>query len=585
MTSSSEDKTTDKSNTKDQQRVIKPDPAQVKNYPDDPKAHIYINGRAVYVVKREYVYDKKLGRGRDSEFIYLGRIVDNVFYTMAEFHAKFKRNGKPRVPSAVDMQVPEVKPSCGELRSRYLGSTVLFNSLLESTGLRDDLLECFGSAPSRIVETLAMYLFVSGSCAHYRLPDFMHGYALPWLAENLSAPELSRFCTALGDKQENLNAFFEKRQSRCAEQDGFISYDGTCVDNESQSNLKAAGVTKSGNVGNQIHFAFAVGHKTRWPVRFTLYPGNIADISTVPTFIRNFHQLNKLLRAVCDRGYFSVELIKLCLDEKINILVGARVDQKFIRDAIDSLPQGSLETYQNRIQGHNCWGTTVKRDIGDGRQVWVHIYRRDYGRDMDEFKQSLENFAERWLNKDKTAEKDPLRKYFAADAVLGETPRQNLAAINEYINQLGYFASVTTYECTAAEAIEDYSGRDCIEKGYKYLKTDLGSDVLRAHSDDAIRARLLIVMVASTVINELRLRMAKGQSSEQKNGKVRYTRPLRHHYSLNQIRDMFKGVEAKQYADGTVVMTGITAKLRGICDQLNLPQAYQKVPTYVQGKI
>lgn len=73
-----------------------PKPQDIKNFPsDNPKARVMRIGNNLYVA----VLEKKVSQAgkvvRANRT--LGKVVDNVFYTMDEYHALFKRDGTPRV--------------------------------------------------------------------------------------------------------------------------------------------------------------------------------------------------------------------------------------------------------------------------------------------------------------------------------------------------------------------------------------------------------------------------------------------------------------------------------------------------------
>ena len=61
---------------------------------------------------------------------------------------------------------------------------------------------------------------------------------------------------------------------------------------------------------------------------------------------------------------------------------------------------------------------------------------------------------------------------------------------------------------TAKEINKVYDLRDCSEKQYAILKTQLGFDVMRAHSMHGIQVRELVAFVSSIIRNKLQKTMA-----------------------------------------------------------------------------
>ncbi len=80
-------------------RKVKPQPegypkaSEVKNFPDNPRARIIRIAQVFYVC--ESTYYRQDGKPHEKR-TYLGRIVDNVFYTTEEYKEKFDRQGNLR---------------------------------------------------------------------------------------------------------------------------------------------------------------------------------------------------------------------------------------------------------------------------------------------------------------------------------------------------------------------------------------------------------------------------------------------------------------------------------------------------------
>jgi transposase len=59
----------------------------------------------------------------------------------------------------------------------------------------------------------------------------------------------------------------------------------------------------------------------------------------------------------------------------------------------------------------------------------------------------------------------------------------------------------------AEDALHEYSTRDYIEKDFDELKNDLDTKRIRVHTDDRMRARLLIQFIAEIMLREIRVRL------------------------------------------------------------------------------
>ncbi len=90
---------------------------KIKNYPlDNPKARLYLSKRdgrkaVLYVVESDYMYDPKLKKSR-TYTRYLGRVVDGVYYTQAEYRKTFTKSGTLRaIPEDATLPKSRIRPT------------------------------------------------------------------------------------------------------------------------------------------------------------------------------------------------------------------------------------------------------------------------------------------------------------------------------------------------------------------------------------------------------------------------------------------------------------------------------------------
>ena len=67
----------------------------------------------------------------------------------------------------------------------------------------------------------------------------------------------------------------------------------------------------------------------------------------------------------------------------------------------------------------------------------------------------------------------------------------------------GYFAIVTSGEMSARDALLLYKGRDASEKLFTGMKSFLGGDCLRVHSDESVAGKLMVEFVALILRNRM----------------------------------------------------------------------------------
>jgi len=80
---------------------------------------------------------------------------------------------------------------------------------------------------------------------------------------------------------------------------------------------------------------------------------------------------------------------------------------------------------------------------------------------------------------------------------------------NHRDNYAGHICFITNDKtiATAADALKEYSTRDYIEKDFDEMKNDLDMRRIRVHTDDRMKARLLIQFVAEIYLREIRVRL------------------------------------------------------------------------------
>ena len=177
------------------------DPKKIKNFPlDNPKAKIVCQRGVYYVCERHYYWDSTKKAGREDR-VYIGRIVDDTFYTTEQYKAKFKRDGSPRIferpknrpyrrkaiaPKAADQkaqtdagsspateassqQAPESEQPApaaplnalclpSQLTTRRIGATAIFDAVARQIGLREDLINVWGPRAADFALSLAYHM-------------------------------------------------------------------------------------------------------------------------------------------------------------------------------------------------------------------------------------------------------------------------------------------------------------------------------------------------------------------------------------------------------------------------------------------
>lgn len=605
--------------------AAKPDPKTVKNFPlDNPKASIVVERGKLYVVERTHLWDSEKKRKSEQRF-YLGRIVDGVYYTTADYRRKFKRDGSLRViekphnrpyrrKARLEVQTPAATPvestpkatpkaaadevAPAPLKAKRVGLTAVFIAISKQIGLWDDVSATWGEVACATMHSLACHWLMTHNNACYLFKSWAQQYALPF-TRPADAKELTELFQLIGSREGWEQRFFSARIRRMGDDEVF-SYDATNIATKATGILDAqTGKSKEGGYRRQIGMSVLFGHNTGLPAMFRLFPGNIADVSTVADLMTRVELIapDKIFAAVLDRGYFSLDNLARCIDGGKRVLIAAKTNVSWVRDVIES-QMGYMWDARYRLKDQEVWGKTAKTTVsfadGKERTVWVHVFREDMKSHLENSQLfgEIDDFEKLW-NAASTAselQQEALLKSKTLNYFEQPTGRpgccelvRDYDAINQATRYFGFFASVSTMECTAQEALETYGKRDLIEKCFEAGKTSVNMDVIRSHTDATISGRFVVSFIALTILSALRNRMRERvvDRDEQTREIKREYRPLSEELSFNSLLNTMGSIQLIYGAPGTKPRyLEVTEKQRLIAHRLGCGGVYDTVPEY-----
>lgn len=96
----------------------------IKNFPAAKDALLVEIQGKLYVVIYKRIKDSSTGK-LTTQSEYLGRVIDNVFYTMSDYHRLFMRNGKKRVSlsdsiSSIERPKSRIKPTVHRAEKSFI---------------------------------------------------------------------------------------------------------------------------------------------------------------------------------------------------------------------------------------------------------------------------------------------------------------------------------------------------------------------------------------------------------------------------------------------------------------------------------
>ena len=615
-----------------------PDISTIKNFPvDNPRAKPAWKwggekqGWYLEVLDRTYYWDPEYvkpngtkGRGREIR-VHIGRIVDGVYYTDAQYRARFKRGGaarsftKPktrsynktkeqRVPpislppkqSAMEQTVvpaevaqkaatpaPVEKPRLA-VNQWNLGGTLLCYRAAERNGLVADLEASYGKLNAASILSIAIHWLVTSRNAAWLYEEWAEDFILP-APEPMDSKEMTEFYELIGKDQDALSRLFLSRFKRIPETD-CISYDSTNIETEALDCSNAViGKSKDGVYRSQINLAVCYAQKAQCPLMFRIFPGNVADTTTVADLIDRLTVFSdrQARTVVLDRGYFSKDNLSMwAAQQYFDAIVAAKIGTTWVWDEIEK-HMADYWDWKHYLKDSQCYARTDCMTLTDSQnkafKVWLHTYRSDFktGVETDEFARELAKFSEKW-ELGKVAASHSSMKYFKVikDASGKEKLVENDEEVQARLRRCGFFACATTKDMTAGEVLKHYGERDGIEKIFKSGKTELEMDAVRAHKDNMILGRHVVGFVALSIMAELKKAMILPYVAKQKNGKTKEYRPLIEEYSVYKLLQGLSTVHLIRYGD-SVAVSEVTSKQHLLLERAGFADAYSDpLPEY-----
>ncbi len=459
----------------------------------------------------------------------------------------------------------------------------------------DDLTAVWGTDRANAVLSIAFHWLHTVSNAAYLDDSWSEDKLLPY-HKRISATETTALFRYLVEETNWRKDFFAARVNRLPE-DEVLSFDATEIASDAEEITYAQfGKGKEGSYQNHIGLIVLVGHKTRMPVLFRVLPGNITDVTTVQDMLYRFDEIaekKRVFATVLDRGYCSLDNLANFIDHGSRVIVAGKIGYSWIRHALEEAVS-TLWMNADRISGQKCWRHTVPMEFAfpdqKKRKIWVHVYRNEvitYTQN-EAFYGTLEKFENDWKKADigdVNLLKSPLLKYYKT--VNGHLPIPGVDTlvrdddpIDAAVRYFGFFCNITTFSCSAADALLEYQTRDCIKKSFKAGKTYVDMETLRAHSDATTEGRFIVSFCCMTILNELYRRMKLRTLKHMKKGAPKIVDPLADEMSFNQIKNYLSGIRLVGDSVNNCRWLEVTKRQHDIAERLGFPGLYENEPTW-----
>jgi len=519
-----------------------------------------INGIEYWYEDTPY-YDKEKKQIRHKSK-YLGKNID----------------GQPVKVRSSDMIPARMVVSSAPKSAYNHGNLLPLQSITQELSIQATLEEFLSETETDTLLTL-VYNRILRPTAMTNVQVWYEGSSL-WLNNNklpLSIQRISEFLANLG--QKDIPEKFMRRFAAQIEPNATLLYDITSLSSTSKLiECLEYGYNRDNDGLPQINFSLVVDKEKGIPVRYDVYPGSIADITTLKnTIIRLKDAGSEQFRLVMDRGFFSQTTLAELISENIPFILPATYQLTSIKELM-SKSQNKVKQaeYLHKLEKGPIFAMPVKLehqlDIdGKPRTLTVDGYcYYDPKREQDErdsFYVQLFDATDRLKKARPQSWKKPevvvneITKGFArylkwkfTDGTFEVSIRQK--AVTQRLNRLGRFILFYNGELDWLSCLTLYRERDEVEKCFLRMKNDLDTLPLNARREDSVRGYLFMVFIA--LIIRMRLQMILKETG------------LSKQYSVEKLLLELEKIKLFVLSHGEIIQSEVSKKNREILTALNL---------------
>jgi transposase len=292
------------------------------------------------------------------------------------------------------------------------------------------------------------------------------------ITHDIGALETQKISRALKDiGSEEIQRKFFSSYAQAFKRSGCNLFDITPLPTSISNNLAAWGYSDS-NIEFQIKLALLVDKDHSMPLWFRMLPGNLTDVSTLTSTVKEAKKLG--LRAdllILDRGFYSKNNIKALKKSNSGFLIPLPANTKLF----------------------NTIAAKYQRIEEDSSKTFMHGKRVLFG--LKEMKNSMYIYVV--LDPQRRARE---RNELHAKRLIGSPPMK----FEIQLKRKGFMVLLSTEDMPISEAVSLYYTRDFAEKCFKYFKSDLEILPLRVHDEERLAGYLLINFLALALYLQLR---------------------------------------------------------------------------------
>ncbi len=384
----------------------------------------------------------------------------------------------------------------------------------------------------------------------------------------LSSQSLSRMLSRIGESTVNLE--FSRQLIQQLSTCSTLIYDITSLSSYSQSiSLLEYGYNRDGLDLPQINLSLVIDKDLGIPVMYDLYPGSIADVSTLKNTVKKINaQGVRNYALIMDRGFFSTDNIDELVSADISFIIPPTSSLKNVKEAISAI-HGSIDdpAHLELYEKEPLFVTPINIGVGENKLNGYAYY------DQKREQQERNTFYKRLYDLMEVLKSKKLKPWMAPGEVFRMTAKRDAKfiewkvvdgkfqvslrknAVSQAINKMGKFILLKRGEFSWEECLSIYRSKDVVEKGFDVLKNDIDLMPANLRTNSSLRGYLFIAFIALI----LRMKLMKMMGDAELNKR----------YSVEGVFTELEKIKIVVLPDGKKIVTEITKKQREILEGLH----------------
>ena len=478
-----------------------------------------------------------------------------------------------------------------------VGTYAVLRHIAKQEGLTQILENVHGVEDAGRIFDIMLYLITAQSAAFVHYEPFMRSHLME-SCEIISDVTISKLLKeAVGeDNRHEMLRQWNKSHSSDANMI-YIGYDSTNFPCEGEISLAEFGAAKEDESRPQINLAITVSQKDTTPLDYEVYPGSIVDMSECAYMLQRMHDYGyRNVGFMFDRGYYTEPNFQYLDGKHFDFIMMAQEDTVFIRDLISEHAEKLKNDTSLFIVNHDISGITARRTLY-GKERFFHLYyddvkasisRRQLQSRIGALKVSLDKLVNTKLRKNanlsdydvwfdleisEITEPKKSKKQSSKSAgkdcgddkkirvLTGYTLKQEV--IKKQLDSYGFFCIVASKEKDCCAVLENYRGRDNIEKFFRSIKWGMDFKTPAVHSDEAAEGKIHLMFLAGILRNRL-LQISRRIKVETKN---------RRSFTVPGIIDQLEMIECTRTPQNTYSRRyALTARQKTILNALGMSE-------------